>query len=95
MAADTKINLANSNYDLILWIFCYNTSNTNLQNATVCTKGNGALLSMIGYSAGALQRRQLTYVSDTQYNLSDGRTSASGTSTTALNIPLYAYGIKL
>lgn len=95
MTVDSKINLSSDDYDLLVWVYGYNTSNTNLQNSSICVKGNNILLTMIGYSAGALQRRTLTYVSDTQYNVNAAYSSTGGTNTNTMNILLYVYGIKL
>lgn len=95
MTADTNINLSSSDYDLLLWVFCYNTTNLTLQSSTIVAKESSAMLGMIGYSAGALQRRNLNYSSDTKYIATVGVSSAAGINGNNINIPLYCYGIKL
>ena len=94
MSAGTTINLSSSDYDLLVWVFCYNISNTNMQNSVTVKKGSNAMSGMIGYSNGALQRRTITYVSDTQYSATVGVSSQTTVNGNNINIPVCVYGIK-
>lgn len=95
MGEGTNITLSSDDYDMLIWIFCYNNTATNvtIQSGIACLKGNSCLMSLVGYSTGTTVRRRLDYVNDTTYSAKNGMTSAGG-SGASYCIPLYAIGYK-
>lgn len=95
MADGTNINLSSDDYDLLIWIYCYSNAvaNITINSASACLKGSACLMTLIGYSTGALVRRRLDYVNDKKYTASAGVTSGGGDGS-GYCIPLYCIGVK-
>ena len=95
MADGTNINLSSDDYDLLIWIYCYSNAvaNITINSASACLKGSACLMTLIGYSTGALVRRRLDYVNDKKYTASAGITNGGGDGS-GYCIPLYCIGVK-
>lgn len=94
MGADTIINLSNSDYDELEWLFIYSNATANLSNQQSfnCQKGNSITLFSIGYSTGVSVRRTIDRVSDTQYKTRAGIRNTEESNTYC--IPVAVIGIK-
>lgn len=95
IAAGDQAILNSSDYDYLIWIYCYNTNsaNTSIHKSSVCLKGNSVMMNIIGYSTGAEMRRVADYINNTTYTFRDAYNGAEiGNS---YCIPLFVIGGKL
>lgn len=86
--AAQNINLDNSNYKLLLWLFYESTSAVNGKSA-IFSKGSGVIMDEA--DAGHTYIRVATRVSDTQYSVGDCH--KDNTTDNSLLIPYKVYGI--
>lgn len=91
MDANVTINLSSDDYDELEWAFAVTNTSQNIFSVN-CLKGKGVIAISLGYGDGALIRRIIDYVSDTQYKT---RIAKLGTSDSNVHcIPLQIVGIK-
>lgn len=93
---ETTINLSSSDYDFLIWIYSYNNSASNvvIQKSSICLKGNSVMMNVVGYSTGAVNKREAIYVNDTTYTIKIGKDNDNADSTYVC-IPLACIGCKL
>ncbi len=90
--ANVYIKLSDTNYDAIIWIYCFNNTASNIELSTICEKGKSVLLNAIGYGGGGTARRILDYQNDSQYKTQIGKEVTAGDTNTVC-IPICAIGI--
>ena len=91
MGADVLINLSSDDYDELEWVCAYSKSNSNNFSVS-CLKGNSILISIASYTDGALLRRIIDRVTDTQYKSRVAKRVTVDTSEHV--IPVKVIGIK-
>lgn len=91
MGADVLINLSSDDYDELEWVCAYSKSNSNNFSVS-CLKGNSILISIASYTDGALLRRIIDRVTDTQYKTQVAKRATADTSDHV--IPVKVIGIK-
>ena len=90
-----QAKFTSSDYDYIIWIYCYNTNtaNTGIQKSSICLKRESVMMNVVGYTTGTAMRRVADYENDTTYTFRDAYNGSSVGNTYC--IPLFAIGGKL
>lgn len=94
MSGNTNINLSSSDYDMLIWIFDFNTNVApHIHNSAICLKGqNTRLCGMIANGSDNTATRNLNYSSDTKYIADAGYLKALEQNRRC--VPIYCYGLK-
>ena len=91
MFEGTEINLSNDDYDMLLWVFATSVNGIQNNSLSACMKGDNCILYSSTVSSNVQVRRQLNYVNDTKYTVSNGYAKDPDYNNA---IPLCCIGIK-
>ena len=96
MNTNTQIKLSDDNYDLLIWIYCYNinSANTLIQKSSICLKGASPMMNIIGYATGIKARRILDWSDNKTYIARAGKDDA-GNDNNSYCIPLFCIAMSL